>query len=131
AALYLGVLAEKMRVRSFEPLVRRDRARQAGTLKGGAALKKKPGIWEAVQKLVAQDPKITAEQAWNRFPESTLTGRDDEMEGFLVYRDGDKLVQLDCRTGHETDVARRSFTRYVTAAKRKLVTPSATSARTK
>ena len=40
------------------------------------------------------------------------------MDGFIVYRDGDKVVQVDDSTFKDKAVRLRSFSRYVTRARK-------------
>jgi hypothetical protein len=83
--------------------------------KGGRASKKKAGIWAAVKYLVKENPNITAKQAWSRFPVGSHSIR--TTYGFELYRDGNKLVQLDDRTGHDVAITFSTFQRYISQAK--------------
>lgn len=86
----------------------------------GSAPKRKEGIWEATIGLVKRKPDITAPEAWNEFSESPWESTDSKFE---VYRDGDRLVQIDHRPGKRREVAIKyeTFRReYLAKAKKEI-----------
>jgi hypothetical protein len=83
--------------------------------KGGRAPKHLPGLQAAVDRLVTKNPDATAQELWNLIPE----GEGDPIGGFIVYRDGSRVVQVEDATGREKAVLFRSFCRYVTRARSK------------
>ncbi len=83
--------------------------------KGGKAPKRKPGIWQHVLDAVRRNPWITVAEAWESFPEASPGDTET-----LIYRDGDKLVEMDHHTGKERSITRHAFRRYVLNARKEL-----------
>jgi hypothetical protein len=83
---------------------------------GGQAPKGLENIWIATCLLVAHQPLVKLGAAWESFPDAAEHGPERRGE-LLVYRDGDKLVQLDDRTGREDAIEHDSFKRYLTKAR--------------
>lgn len=115
----LGVLLERCEryrrePQSAEALAVFQAAPLASKSKGGRVPKRRPGIWQRVCELVKATPKIKANEAWRSV--SKATGID---EG-LIYRDGDKLVERNDRTGCDRAITRRTFDKYVTWARREM-----------
>ncbi len=81
--------------------------------KGGTADKHSPGIWQRVLDLVRGNPKITVGEAWRSFPEHRPGDTDT-----LIYRDGNRLVEVDDRTGRERPITYDTFRGYLKAARK-------------
>ncbi len=96
-----------------------DRAERMKTTRnaqcrGGAAPKRLlPGVWKRLREYVETHPRASVREAWESFPPADHRV---EVEG-LIYRDGDKLVEVDDNTGRDHAISRRSFERYLTLAK--------------
>ena len=69
----------------------------------------KPKISAACINLVNGNPEITNSEAWIAFDDERVAGED-------VFRDGDKLVEVD-RRGRESGITRNTFNRYMTHAR--------------
>jgi hypothetical protein len=95
------------------------RAKKVGQSDGKAG-KRLPGIWKRVRELVKATPTITSTEAWNSFPDE----REAERRDVLIYRDGNdlvagnKLVEVDDRTGKERTITYDTFRGYLKAAKK-------------
>ncbi len=98
-----------------EAAVRSLAAIRAGRSKGGHAPKHLPGLQAAVDRLVAEHPKATAQELWDLIPAEN----DDSVDGFIVYRDGPSVVQVEDATGGEKAISFHSFRRYVSRARSK------------
>jgi hypothetical protein len=109
-ALSAGVLAGAW------PAAQLWREQQEARRRGGRAPKHLFGLQAVVDRLVIDNPKATAQELWNRIPES----EDGDLNGgFTVYRDGSKVIQVDDETGRDKAISFRSFCRYVTRARSK------------
>ena len=75
--------------------------------RGGRAPKRLAIVQDVVDQLVANHPDATAREVWDLIPES------DDLDN-PVYRDGEKVVQLDDRTGLERTIVFATFRSYVT-----------------
>lgn len=95
---------------------RQWRERQEARSRGGRAQKYLFGVQAVVDRLAAEHPKAAARELWNLIPESKDA---HVIDGFMVYRDGSTVVQVDDKTGREKEVAYRSFPRYVKRARSK------------
>jgi hypothetical protein len=71
---------------------------------------------EMRNRLVTEHPKATARELWNLVPEGE---GDNPIGGFIVYRDGSKVVQVEDATGRDKAISDRSFCRYVKRARSK------------
>jgi hypothetical protein len=99
------------------PAAQRWREQQEARRRGGLAAKHLPGLQAEVNRLAAENPNATARELWNLLPEG---GDDDEpIDGFIVYRDGPKVVQVEHKTAGVKAISFRSFCRYVTRARSK------------
>ena len=112
-ALSAGVLAGAW------PAAQLWREQQEARRRGGRAPKHLFGLQAVVDRLAAEHPKVTAQELWNLIPESEPD--DAPIGGFILYRDGSKVVQaVEDETGRrEKAINFRSFARYVTRARRK------------
>jgi hypothetical protein len=79
------------------------------TRKKGRQPKLKPGILAACVNLVNSNPEISNNEAWIAFDDTRIAGED-------IYRDGDRLVEVD-RSGRDASISRRTFDRYMTVAR--------------
>jgi hypothetical protein len=109
-ALSAGVLAGAW------PAAQQWRVKQEDRRRGGQARKLLPGLQAAVNRLVTANPKATAHELWDLIPESEDAR---PIDGFTVYRDGPKVVQVKEATGREKAIKFRSFGRYFTRARSK------------
>ena len=100
-------------------LHRKLRPAEEARRKGGSAPKRRPMIWRQVLLLVKKNPSISDTEVWNSFAQAE-PGSDLR----LIYRDGEKLVEVDDRTGLERTIRRRTLERYVTDARKKLASRS-------
>ena len=75
--------------------------------RGGRAPKRLAIVQDVVDQLVANHPGATALEIWDLIPE----GGDLDNP---VYRDGEKVVQVDDRTGHDRTIVFATFRSYVT-----------------
>jgi hypothetical protein len=116
-AVLIGALAAESEARHDWPEMRKWRQQQEARRRGGLAAKHLPGLQAAVDRLVTENPNATARKLWDLIPESDATG--DPIGGFIVYRDGSKVIQVDDKTGQEKPIVFRSFGRYVNRARRK------------
>ena len=110
--------AEALRAGSLAgnwPAAQRWREQQEARRRGGLAPKHLPGLQAAVDRLVTKNPEANARELWDMIPESD----GDPIDGFIVYRDGSKVIQVDDKTGQEKPIVFRSFGRYVTRARSK------------
>ncbi len=98
------------------PAAQQWRVRQEARRRGGHAQKYLPGLQAAVDRLVTANPEATAHELWDLIPESEDAG---PIDGFIVYRDGPKVFQVEDETGREKAISFRSFCRYVTRARSK------------
>jgi len=74
----------------------------------------KKGILAAIVSMLRGAPDSTACELWNRLPDSNspLTVQCDGTE-FQVYRDGDRAIQIEQRTGHESSILFRAFQNHI------------------
>jgi hypothetical protein len=81
--------------------------------KGSKAKKRAKGISAAFQELIDDDPDRKWEQTWGCFPESYSDPITVPVDGiqYDIYRDGEKLVQVD-ENGGERSIAKTSAKRY-------------------
>jgi hypothetical protein len=100
------------------PAAQQWRVQQEARRRGGHAPKYLPGLQAAVDRLAAEHPKAIARDLWNLIPESGETAS-DPIGGFIVYRDGSNVVQVEDKTGRDKPIKFRSFCRYVTRARSK------------
>lgn len=88
--------------------------------KGGQADKQSKGIFQAVKKIVQDNPDISAFGVWQKLSDydssSSLEINDDV--DYDIYIDGDDLFQENLTTGNKKSIKRSSLDRYVTKAKR-------------
>jgi len=84
--------------------------------RGGQARKYLLGLQVAVDRLVTANPKATVQELWDLIPESEDAR---PIDGFTVYRDGPKVVQVKEATGRDKAISFRSFGRYVRRARSK------------
>jgi hypothetical protein len=101
---------------ALEEQKRKVAAIRAGRSKGGRAPKHLPGLQATVDRLAAEHPDATAQELWDLIP---AADDDDPVDGFIVYRDGSKVVQVNDTTGGEKAISFRSFCRYVSRARSK------------
>ncbi len=91
--------------------------------KGGRAPKRLPGIWQRVCDLVKASPTLTVAEAWKSIPELKQP-KDRPMaihvngHTFEIYRDGNKLVEVEDRTGRERSITYDTFRGYLKAARK-------------
>lgn len=99
-----------------------ERKRRLAAQRGGSASKKKNGIAEVMSLLISENPDRSWGQAWLRIPESRNPlpvysgGRE-----FLVYREGDAIVQVNDRDG-SSEISKATAKRYFYDARRKFRT---------
>ena len=94
--------------------------------KGGEVPGRRAAIWRHTLRLIRENRKLTAREAWNKFPDQDEAWSDDE--GYTVYRDGEKLVQAmirknirgDSSTSHESSIKFSTFRRYFTKARKQI-----------
>ncbi len=107
---------------------------------GGQALKRKPGIWQYVLNMLANNPSMTAREIWYSIPEAPpgekdegievwaqrTKGHDEKRERYWLYRDVNedanigKLVQRRDAEGTEQSIGCRAFAKYFTKARKNL-----------
>jgi hypothetical protein len=114
-AVLIGALAAESEARHDWPEMRKWREQQDARRRGGLASKHLRGLQAVVDRLVTEHPKATARELWNLIPENG----GDPIGGFIVYRDGSNVVQVEDKTGRDKPIKFRSFCRYVTSARRK------------
>jgi hypothetical protein len=112
-AVLIGALAAESEARHDWPEMGKWREQQDARRRGGLASKHLRGLQAVVDRLVTANPNATVRELWNLIPE-----RDDDnpIGGFIVYRDGSKVVQVEDETGREKTIKFRSFGRYVKRA---------------
>jgi hypothetical protein len=116
-AVLIGALAAESEARHDWPEMRKWREQQDARRRGGQASKHLRGLQEALNRLVTEHPKATACELWNLIPEGE---GDNPIGGFIVYRDGSKVVQVEDATGRrDKAISFRSFCRYVKRARSK------------
>ncbi len=78
-------------------------------------------IVEAVEQLLDEQSKITNKEAWKWFPDNRDSAYEIERgeSDYTVYRDGEKLVQLNSLNTRESAISRRSFEDYYLTPARK------------
>jgi hypothetical protein len=122
AALELGIIAERLQIRRHEPEVARDRKRQAGTRKPRVPRTTRP-MRDAVRRMALETPTAKPGELWLAIPEGH--GEGDEIAGIRIYRDGEKLVQADNRTGAERAITYKTFQNLINAARKNSITDPA------
>jgi len=83
--------------------------------RGGQAPKRLPGVWGRVCELIRKNPRITVAAVWKLFPDVNQARSESEI---LIYRDGNKLVELDDRTGRERPITYDTFRGYLRDARK-------------
>ncbi len=90
-----------------------QRKEQQGTgQQGGKTAKYARGIYDYLLALGPLVFELSANELFNRFPDSA-----DESH---IYRDGDELTEVDLESGQQRTLTRKSFARYVTRARAEL-----------
>lgn len=79
-----------------------------------------PGLQHATDELVKESPHLSASDIWETTIKYDSAGIEVDGRKYDVYRDGDKLFQLDTGTGKIASVKLRAFERYVRRAKARL-----------
>ena len=94
------------------------RARESRSHGGRSKLE---GIQQAIEIMIKMHPSISNADAWAWFPEAH-NPREIETDNadYKIYRDGERLLQVDNFTGAEESISRRAFEDgYLTPARKK------------
>lgn len=83
--------------------------RAAAGRKGGSHPKRK--LW-AVALADSLCHTSTNDDAWCAIPEAQEAGDEPNIERWIVYRDGDKLIAVDDATGREESIAKSTFLKH-------------------
>ena len=115
----LGRLSARIQVRRAEHFALDGKKRLAERRKGGKAPKALKAIESAILEYLSDKPNATAKVLWRRFSEDAASDP-LSINGFQVYRDGDRLVQIDAETNLERSISFQTFRRYMTRARAKI-----------
>lgn len=82
----------------------------------GSKSKTKPWIKPLIKDLIAADPKAGAAELWKKLDDAKTDSDEPNIrsdgQAWIVYRDGNKLIAVDDRTGQESSISRRAFQRH-------------------
>ena len=96
----------------------RDFSRSLGSSRGGAHSMKRPELVTFLAGKLESEPDLTAKELFEQFSDEEY--EPSEVAELYVYRSGDVLRLEDRNTGKKKSLARSSFDRYVTEARRSL-----------
>lgn len=82
--------------------------------------KPEPGIAAVMRDLIADHPDLSFAKAWRQIPgsKSPLYVGDDNGQSFEVYRDGEKIIQVNDRTARTRTLAKKSAEKYFYEARK-------------